>query len=199
MAALDQQWMVAIGLGFVLFLGFSGKSSSSDPPPEPRDELREQAEEIIRVWNTIILPTLQYTGTKTSFQQWIKVNAEAHHSIQKFDGFCRQWLSQAERVFRELRLYGPGTQYVTRIQGFLREIDQFYSVFRDFVKPEEAWDAPMKDEFLKPKKEEFVRPVHNESTPWAHPDAIDLELTGVYLPWARWGGTETRIQWPRLI
>ena len=65
MAAVDQQWLVALGLGFILFLGFSGKRSE----PEPEfDQMKQDAETLVQAWNTVILAILQYTGMKTSLR-----------------------------------------------------------------------------------------------------------------------------------
>ena len=76
MAAVDQQWLVALGLGFILFLGFSG--TKSEPEPE-FDQLREDAERLIQIWNTVILPILQYTGKKTSLEAWREVDGDSNH------------------------------------------------------------------------------------------------------------------------
>ena len=93
MAGLDQQWLVALGLGFILFLGFSG--TKSEPAPELA-QLKAAAAAVINVWNTVVLGILQYTGMKTSIEAWRESdNDENHLKLQKFEGFCRNWLERA--------------------------------------------------------------------------------------------------------
>ena len=107
MAGVDQQWLVALGLGAILFLGFSG--TKSDPEPE-FDELKGDAETLIQVWNKVILGILQFTGMKTSLESWRETDNDKNHTtLQKYTGYCRHWLARAEAAWYEQGTYGPTT------------------------------------------------------------------------------------------
>ena len=123
MAALDQQWLVALGLGFILFLGFSGKKSE----PEPEfDQMKADAERLIQIWNTVILAILQYTGMKTSLEAWREVDGDSNHkNLQRFTLECQRWLEKAQAVWHELGTYGPTTHYSSLIMSYLVDMDRF--------------------------------------------------------------------------
>ena len=157
MAGLDQQWLVALGLGFILFLGFSGKKS--EPEPE-LDQLKQDAMALVNVWNTVILGILQYTGMKSSLEAWREVdNDKNHEKLMRFTEFCRQWLARAETAWREVGTYGPTTYFSAMILSYLREIDGFYNHFDQF-KVEQPWqrqDDPADEWFRDEPKMEVDR------------------------------------------
>ena len=117
MAAVDQQWLVALGLGFILFLGFRGKKS--EPEPE-LDQLKQDAMALINVWNTVVLAILQSTGMKSSLEAWREVdNDKNHEKLMRFTEFCRQWLARGgNRVHQFSVGKGPaGLGSIVKLSG----------------------------------------------------------------------------------